>query len=62
MEKPSKVTIAKHVRKLEVVANKRKGKVLPSYSWLRDHGFFRSYEVMLAAPKAFSHLKRASAR
>ena len=62
MLKPSKETIQKHVKKLETVARKRRGNVLPTYSWLRDNGFFRSYEVMMSAPRAFAHIQRASAR
>lgn len=58
---PSKETIQKHVSKLEKLARKGKGK-LPTYTWLNKNGFFRSYEIMIAAPRYFKHLVRATGR
>ena len=59
MTKPSKETIAKHVEILTNLANRKKNKgVLPPYTWLNNNGYFRSYEVMRAAPNAFKHIKR----
>lgn len=60
MQKPTPKTVAKHVHKMEVLARKNHGKV-PTYTWLDRHGYFRSYEVMRAVPRAFKHLKRAVA-
>jgi hypothetical protein len=57
---PTKATVQKHVEKLTKLASKHKG-VLPSYTWLNKHGFFRSYEVMRAVPSAFRKIKRARA-
>lgn len=63
MQKPSKETIQKHVEILTNLANRKRNKgVLPTYTWLEKNGFFRSYEVMRAAPRAFKHLKRANGR
>ena len=60
MQKPKAKTIAKHVHILEVLARKNHGKV-PSYTWLERNGYFRSYEVARATPRAFKHLKFAVA-
>jgi hypothetical protein len=63
MLKPSKETIAKHVKILTGLAKRKRNKgALPTYTWLNANGYFRSYEVMRAAPRAFKHLKRARAR
>ena len=66
MKKPSKKggkkispeTVAKHVKIANSLVKKGKGK-LPTYSWLNANGYFRTYEVMCAAPSKFKHIKRA---
>lgn len=60
MKRPSKETIQKHVAKLRTLAKKHKGK-LPTYSWLNDHGYFRSYEMLRLYPGYFRGIKRAFA-
>lgn len=58
---PSRETILKHVKKLMTLVKKNKGK-LPSYTWLKDHGFFRSYEILRQYPGYFRGIKRAFVR
>jgi len=38
-----KATIHKHVQRLRKLARKHNG-VLPTYTWLNDHGYFNAYE------------------
>lgn len=57
LAKPTAETVKKHVEILGKLAKKNKG-VLPTYTWLNDHGYFRSYEVMRVVPSAFKHIKR----
>lgn len=61
MAKPSRKTIQKHVAIFEKLARRNKGK-LPTYTWLNNNGYFRSYEVMRSSPGSFRHIKRARAR
>lgn len=55
--KPSKDVVKKHVALMEKLAKKNKGQ-MPTYTWLEKHGYFHSYEVMRAVPRAFKHIKR----
>jgi hypothetical protein len=55
--KPTPKTVQKHVEILGKLAKKNKGK-LPTYTWLNEHGYFRSYEVMRAVSGKFRHIKR----
>lgn len=61
MQKPSKATIEKHLKKLMTLVRRNKGK-LPSYTWLNEHGFFRSYELLRQFPRHFKGVKRAYAK
>lgn len=61
MEKPSKQTIERHVKKLRALVRKNHGK-LPTYTWLNNHGYFRSYELLREFPRHFTGIKRAFAR
>jgi hypothetical protein len=36
-------TIKKHIQRLRKLARKHNG-VLPTYTWLNDHGYFNAYE------------------
>lgn len=60
---PSAKTIDKHVAIMEKLVTRGKGK-LPTYTWLNDNGYFRSYEVMRQYPAKFKHIikNRAVAR
>jgi hypothetical protein len=60
MQKPSRKTILKHVDKLMKLVRKGKGK-LPTYSWLNEHGYFRSYELMRQFPGYFKGIRGARA-
>ena len=59
--KPSVETIRKHVGIMKKLAAKGKGK-LPSYTWLNDNGYFRSYEIMRMYPSYFRGIKRSTLR
>lgn len=54
--KRSPLTVIRHVQVLEAVAAEHGG-VLPTYKWLREHGYSTSYAVMLDNPKQFKHIK-----
>jgi hypothetical protein len=60
-QKPSDKTVAKHVKILEQVARKNKGK-LPTYTTLEKNGLFRSYEIMQMFPARFKHIERRFGR
>jgi hypothetical protein len=55
--KLSDETIRRHVEILERVTKDNNGRI-PKFRWLRDNGYFSSYQVMLDYPAAFAHLQR----
>jgi hypothetical protein len=55
--KHSDALIQKHVLILETLA-KVNGGTLPSYKWMRDHGYFASYDISCQYPAVFAHIPR----
>lgn len=55
--KLSDETIRRHVEVMERLTKDNNGRI-PQFRWLRDHGYFSSYQVMLDYPAAFAHLQR----
>jgi len=45
---PSKEVVQRHFDKLTKLAAKRGG-VLPPYTWLNNHGYFGSYDIVRQA-------------
>jgi hypothetical protein len=59
--KLSDATILRHVQILEKLAQDNGGAV-PPYRWLRDNGYFQSYQAMLDYPVAFAHLHKGHSK
>jgi hypothetical protein len=59
--KPSKETIAKHVKIAKQLAKKNGGK-LPSYTVLNKRGFFGTYEILRQFTKNFAGIRRVDKR